>query len=90
MVKAGMGLSRPLALACGVLAVVAVVSARFSPASAQVVLTGQNVVPAYEGWEQASDGTKYFGTLFVDSQDNIPAVNGCTYELSPSAASEAS
>ena len=28
--------------------------------------------------------TKYFGTLFVDSQDNVPAVNECTYELSPS------
>lgn len=26
---------------------------------------------------------KYFGTLFIDSQDNIPALNGCTYELSP-------
>jgi len=29
-------------------------------------------------------GTKYFGTLFIDSQDHIPAVNGCTYEASPS------
>jgi len=57
MVKAGMGLSRPLALACGVLAVVAVVSVGFSPASAQVVLTGQNVVPAYEGWELNPDGS---------------------------------
>ena len=27
-------------------------------------------------------GAKYFGTLFVDSQDNIPAVNGCTYQPS--------
>jgi hypothetical protein len=26
--------------------------------------------------------TKYFGTLFLDSQDNIPALNGCTYETS--------
>jgi uncharacterized protein (TIGR03437 family) len=26
---------------------------------------------------------KSFGTLFLDSQDNIPALNGCTYELSP-------
>jgi hypothetical protein len=34
-----------------------------------------------------SGGTKYFGTLFVDSQDNIPAVNGCTYEPSPSSTS---
>jgi uncharacterized protein (TIGR03437 family) len=34
--------------------------------------------------------SKYFGTLFLDSQDNIPALNGCTWEtsapsLSPSA-----
>ena len=32
-------------------------------------------------------GAKYFGTLFIDSQDNIPAVNGCTYELSVSSTS---
>ncbi len=57
MVKAGIKLSRPLALACGVLAVVAVVLAGFSPTSAQVVLTGQNVVPAYEGWELNPDGS---------------------------------
>lgn len=29
-----------------------------------------------------SGGAKYFGTLFIDSQDNVPAVNGCTYESS--------
>ena len=34
-----------------------------------------------------SGGAKYFGTLFVDSQDNIPAVNGCTYESSVSSTS---
>lgn len=27
-------------------------------------------------------GAKYFGTLFVDGQDNIPALNGCIYEVS--------
>jgi uncharacterized protein (TIGR03437 family) len=31
-----------------------------------------------------SGSLKYFGTLFLDSQDNVPALNGCTYELSPS------
>jgi uncharacterized protein (TIGR03437 family) len=31
----------------------------------------------------AAGGLKYFGTLFIDSQDNVPALNGCTYELSP-------
>jgi hypothetical protein len=36
-----------------------------------------------------SGGAKYFGTLFVDSQDNIPALNGCTYEVSASSSSVA-
>lgn len=31
--------------------------------------------------------TKYFATLFVDGQENIPALNGCTWEVSPSASS---
>jgi hypothetical protein len=34
-----------------------------------------------------SGNTKYFGTLFIDSQDTIPAVNGCTYEASPASIS---
>jgi hypothetical protein len=32
-------------------------------------------------------GTKHFGTLFVDSQDHIPAVNGCTFDVSVSSTS---
>jgi uncharacterized protein (TIGR03437 family) len=35
----------------------------------------------------ASGTAKSFATLFVDSQDNIPALNGCTYFLSPSSVS---
>ena len=34
-----------------------------------------------------SGPAKYFGTLFIDSQDNIPAVNGCTYNPSASSTS---
>jgi hypothetical protein len=34
-----------------------------------------------------SGATKYFATLFLDSQDNIPTVNGCTYETSLSSES---
>jgi hypothetical protein len=34
-----------------------------------------------------SGGVKYFGTLFLDAVDNIPALNGCTYEVSLSAVS---
>jgi hypothetical protein len=30
-----------------------------------------------------SGSLKYFGTLFLDSVGNIPALNGCTYEVSP-------
>ena len=36
-----------------------------------------------------SGSVKYFGALFLDSVDNIPALNGCTYEVSPSSASAA-
>lgn len=31
-----------------------------------------------------SESAKYFGTLFVDSQDHFPAVNGCTFQSSVS------
>jgi hypothetical protein len=31
-----------------------------------------------------SGGAKYFATLFLDSQDHIPAVNGCTFQSSVS------
>jgi len=31
----------------------------------------------------ASDTTKYVATLFIDSVDNIPAVNGCAYWVGP-------
>jgi hypothetical protein len=34
-----------------------------------------------------SGDTTYFGTLFLDSQDNLPALNGCTYQVSPSTTS---
>jgi hypothetical protein len=47
-------------------------------------------IPASAGlggaYVTAVSGTsKLFSTLFVDSQDNNPSLNGCTYELSPSA-----
>jgi uncharacterized protein (TIGR03437 family) len=35
----------------------------------------------------SAGSAKYFGTFFTDSQDNIPALNGCTYEVSPSSLS---
>jgi uncharacterized protein (TIGR03437 family) len=36
-----------------------------------------------------SGSAKYFGTLFLDTQDNVPALNGCTYEVSSSSTSVA-
>jgi hypothetical protein len=36
-----------------------------------------------------SGSAKYFGTLFLDSQDNIPSLNGCLYETSLPSASVA-
>jgi len=32
----------------------------WQPASAQSYSRGQNISPAYEGWEEAADGTRYF------------------------------
>jgi hypothetical protein len=34
-----------------------------------------------------SGSVRYFGTLFLDAVDNVPALNGCTYEISPSSTS---
>jgi hypothetical protein len=35
-----------------------------------------------------TDGSaRFFGTLFIDSADDVPAVNGCTYEVSMSSTS---
>jgi uncharacterized protein (TIGR03437 family) len=40
--------------------------------------------------ELSSGGARYFGAIFSDSVDNNPAVNGCTYSLSPSSTAVAS
>jgi hypothetical protein len=50
---------RILAVAAIVFAVSAI-SARSAGAQSLTYTRGQNVAPAYEGWEQAADGTKYF------------------------------
>ena len=44
------------------IAVAAALATCFSGASAQSLsyTKGQNVAPAYEGWEQGADGAKYF------------------------------
>src|SRR5437763_7179925 len=45
----------------GVLAALVVAGAASFPAAQSLSYTrGQNVAPAYEGWEQSPDGVKYF------------------------------
>ena len=55
MMRRGVGVSRTLASAA--VAALALAGPPFSPTAAQVIGTGQNVVPVYEGWEQNADGT---------------------------------
>ena len=55
MMRRGVGFSRALASAAVV--AFALAGPPFSPTDAQVIGTGQNVVPVYEGWEQNADGT---------------------------------
>jgi plastocyanin len=47
-------------LVLSVCSVLSVSSARSVSAQSLSYTKGQNVAPAYEGWEQAADGTKYF------------------------------
>src|SRR5215467_1486659 len=56
MAKTGMKRPRLLVAVCGVLAVTALLVG-VSRISAQVASTGQDVSPAYEGWEQSPDGS---------------------------------
>ena len=55
MMRRAVGVSRTLASAAVV--AFALAGPPFSPTAAQVIGTGQNVVPVYEGWEQNTDGT---------------------------------
>ena len=55
MMRRGVGVSRTLASAAVV--AFALAGPPSSPTAAQVIGTGQNVVPVYEGWEQNADGT---------------------------------
>jgi plastocyanin len=51
---------------------------------------GQNVAPAYEGWEQASDGTKYFlfGYMNRNWEEEIDVPVGPENGFSPGAADQ--
>jgi hypothetical protein len=55
MTKRGVGVSRSIGSAAALAVTLAVFA--LSPAGAQVLGSGQNVVPVYEGWEQNADGT---------------------------------
>jgi len=96
MVKAGMGvmrrLSRPLATACSALvAITAAVSVAGRGAHAQVSIpTGQNIAPAYEGWEQNPDGSfnLVFGYFNRNWEEEIDLPTGPNNNIEPGGADQ--
>src|SRR5229473_4393193 len=97
MVKAGTMVtrrhSRPVTTACCTLVlIVAAVSAAFRGTSAQVSLpTGQNIAPAYEGWEQNPDGSfnLVFGYFNRNWEETIDLPTGPDNNLAPGEADQA-
>src|SRR5438094_10637449 len=70
----------------GVLAALVVAGAASFPAAQSLSYTrGQNVAPAYEGWEQAPDGTKYFvfGYMNRNWEEEIDIPVGADNGFSP-------
>jgi len=61
-----------------------------SPASSQVSLTGQNVVPVYEGWEQNADGSLnlVFGYYNRNWEEEFDLPVGPDNNLSPGVADQ--
>jgi hypothetical protein len=96
MVKAGTRvtrcLSRPVTTACCTFVViVAAVSAAFRGTAAQVSLpTGQNIAPAYEGWEQNPDGSfnLVFGYFNRNWEEEIDLPIGPDNNLAPGEADQ--
>ena len=84
MAKTGMSLSRSFAAACSVLAVTTVF-AGFSRISAQVALSGHDVTPAYEGWEQNPDGSfnLVFGYFNRNWEEELDVPIGPDNEIEP-------
>ena len=70
----------------GVLAALVVAGAASFPSAQSLSYTrGQNVAPAYEGWEQAPDGTKYFvfGYMNRNWEEEIDIPVGADNGFSP-------
>jgi hypothetical protein len=95
MVKARIGvtrLSRQLATGCCILVViVAAAMAAIQRASAQVSLpTGQNIAPAYEGWEQNPDGSfnLVFGYFNRNWEEEIDLPIGPNNNIEPGGADQ--
>src|SRR6187399_1872095 len=80
---------RPAAVKPAALAVVSAVAVVWLvPAAAGQSLTysrGQNVAPAYEGWEQDADGTKYFlfGYMNRNWEEELDVPVGAGNNFSP-------
>jgi hypothetical protein len=79
-----MSLPRFFAAACSVLALTTAF-AGFSRISAQVALSGQNVTPAYEGWERNPDGSfnLVFGYFNRNWEEELNVPIGPDNEIEP-------
>jgi len=67
-----------------------VASPTHSGAQSLTYLSGQNVSPAYEGWEEAADGTRYFvfGYMNRNWQEELDVAVGAENSFSPGAADQ--
>src|SRR5438128_2280999 len=77
----------------GVLAALVVAGAASFPSAQSFSYTrGQNVAPAYEGWEQAPDGTKYFvfGYMNRNWEEEVDIPIGADNGFSPGDADQGS
>jgi hypothetical protein len=75
----------------GVLAALVVAGAASFPSAQSFSYTsGQNVAPAYEGWEQAADGAKYFvfGYMNRNWEEEIDIPVGADNSFGPGAADQ--
>src|SRR5438477_5817539 len=96
MVKAGTRVTRRhsrsvTTACCTALVIVAAVSTAFRATGAQVSLpTGQNIAPAYEGWEQNPDGSYnlVFGYFNRNWEEEIDLPIGPDNNLAPGEADQ--
>ena len=83
-------MTRPTQSAVSVAAVALIAAAAGLSAQSLSYTKGQTVAPAYEGWEQAADGTKYFvfGYMNRNWEEEIDVPIGAENGFAPGAADE--